>query len=120
MGLFKYVSLACLILYMVGYCISIGTLFWLIISEIYSLKIRSIGMSFVAGIQWLANFVVSMTFLPILHALGGWTFAIYGTMCLLALLFVIFYVPETRGVPLELIERNLEEGRPVLELGMAD
>ena len=77
-------------------------------------------MSFVAGIQWLANFVVSMTFLPILHALGGWTFALYGGMCFVALVFVIFYVPETRGVPLEVIERNLENGRPVLELGQVD
>ena len=118
-NLSKILSVVLMVTYIAGYAVSIGSLFWLIISEIYPLKIRSIGMSFVSGIQWLANFVVSMTFLPILAAFGiAAAFWLYGAMCLVVILFTIFYVPETKGVSLETIEKNLENGRPVLELGL--
>jgi sugar porter (SP) family MFS transporter len=114
----KGLSVFLLISYIAGFAISIGSLFWLIISEIYPLKIRSIGMSFVTGIQWLANFIVSMTFLPILEYFGiAVAFWIYASMCLVVILFTKFYVPETKGVPLETIEKNLVTGKPVLELG---
>ncbi|MEI6287384.1 MAG: sugar porter family MFS transporter [Bacillota bacterium] len=114
----KVMSVVLMVTYIAGYAVSIGSLFWLIISEIYPLKIRSIGMSFVSGIQWLANFVVSMTFLPILSVFGiAAAFWLYGGMCLVVILFTKFYVPETKGVSLETIEKNLENGHPVLELG---
>ncbi|MCX5773122.1 MAG: sugar porter family MFS transporter [Fusobacteria bacterium] len=57
-----YTAFIVIMVFVVGYAGSLGTLFWLIISEIYPLEVRGIGMSFVAGIQWLANFIVSATF----------------------------------------------------------
>jgi MFS family permease len=52
-----------MITFIIGYCISVGSLFWLIISEIFPLSIRGQAMSIATAIQWLANFVVSLTFL---------------------------------------------------------
>jgi hypothetical protein len=110
-----------MILYIAGYSISIGSLFWLIIAEIYPLQIRGLAMSFVAGIQWLANFVVALTFLSILDAIGATnTLWVYGAMCVIAFLFSYFYVPETSGVSLEQIERNLDAKKPARLLGQAN
>ena len=114
----KAIAVITLVTYMVGYAYSIGTMFWLMIAEIYPLKVRSIGMGFVAGIQWLANFVVTATFLTVLGFLGaGFTFWLYGIMCLVTLLFTIFLLPETKGVSLETIAVNLENGVKSKDLG---
>ena len=115
-----WIMLMFMVTYIAGYAISLGSLFWLIIAEIYPLHIRGLAMSFVAGIQWLANFLVALTFLSILSAIGpGMTFWLYGIMCVVALLFSYFMVPETNGVSLEQIEKNLDANKPARELGAA-
>lgn len=104
--------------YIAGYAISIGSLFWLVIAEIYPLQIRGLAMSFVAGVQWLANFIVALTFLSILNYVGPQlTFWLYGSMSAATILFTYFMVPETKNISLELIEKNLEAGKPARELG---
>lgn len=91
-----------MLLYMVGYCMSVGSLFWLIIAEIFPLSIRDQGASLAAGIQWLSNFVVSLTFLPMLQYLGACTtFLVYSMICFLAVIFVYYKIPETSKISLE-------------------
>lgn len=98
-----------LVTYIAGYCISVGSLFWLIIAEIFPLSIRGLGMSLATAIQWGANFIVSMTFLHIMQSLGpSHTFWLYGSMCFLCLIFCYFWVPETKGRSLEEIEANFQ------------
>lgn len=110
-GSTAYLALFCLITYIMGYCISLGSLFWLMISEIFPLYARATCMSFVVAVQWGANFLVAATFLTILHALGiAATFSMYGVISLLVFIFVYFKVPETKGIPLEVIERDIEAG----------
>jgi MFS transporter, SP family, galactose:H+ symporter len=114
----QIIAVITLVTYMIGFAYSIGTIFWLMIAEIFPLKIRSVGMGFVAGIQWGANFLVTATFLTVLSTFGaGNTFWLYSVMCLIALLFTIFYLPETKGVSLETIETNLENGVKTRHLG---
>jgi hypothetical protein len=55
---------------------------------------------------WGANFVVSLSFPWLLANLKGYSFIIYGSMCLLCLLFVLKYLRETKGKTLEEIERE--------------
>jgi SP family galactose:H+ symporter-like MFS transporter len=91
-----------MVMYIIGYCMSVGSLFWLIIAEIFPLAMRDKGASLATGIQWLANFVVSITFLTMLEHWGaGTTFFSYALICLMAMLFVYRYVPETKGLSLE-------------------
>lgn len=114
----RWISLAAMVTYIAGYCISVGSLFWLLIAEIFPLSVRGVGMSIATAIQWGANFVVSMTFLTILmHAGPSNTFWLYGSMCLLCFAFVHYFVPETKGVSLEQIERNLDANKPTRQLG---
>jgi len=113
-----WLTLVLLITYIAGYCVSLGSLFWLIIAEIYPLNIRGVAMSFVAAIQWGANFIVAATFLSIIHLLGmASTFWLYGVMCIIALAFCYFLVPETKGISLEQIEDNLHQGKRWRRLG---
>jgi len=99
-----------MVTYIGGYAVSLGSLFWLIIAEIYPLQFRGLAMSFVAGVQWMANFVVAMMFLSLLHSIGpSNTFWLYGLVCVMALGFVYFYVPETKGLTLEQIEIDIDQ-----------
>ena len=100
-----------LILYIAGYSVSLGSLFWLIIAEIYPLNIRGFAMSFVTAIQWGTNFIVALTFLSTLEKWGAvFTFSSYGLMCGLSFLFCYYFVPETRGLSLEHIEYTVRQG----------
>jgi len=93
--------------YIMGYCVSVGSLFWLIIAEIYPLRVRSLAMSVVTAAQWAANFLVALTFLTIVDTFGAAdTFWLYGVMCLIALVFCYYWVPETKNLSLEKIEEH--------------
>jgi len=117
-GLTHWMLIVFMMFYIAGYSLSLGALFWLIISEIYPLNIRGLAMSFVTGVQWLANFVVAATFLTILNGFGpAATFWMYGAMCLISVLFSFFLVPETKGISLESIENNLMQGKTYRKLG---
>lgn len=106
-GTMHTLIILCMLLYIAGYCISTGSLFWLIIAEIYPLHVRGLAMSFVTSVQWLTNFIVAATFLSILLRFGpSLTFWIYGLMCLVAFIFCLTFVPETKGLSLEQIEQS--------------
>lgn len=94
-----------MITFIIGYCISVGSLFWLIISEIFPLSIRGQAMSIATAIQWLANFLVSISFLSLLNSIGpSITFSLYASVCCLSVIFTYFYVPETKSASLEELE----------------
>jgi sugar porter (SP) family MFS transporter len=117
-GWLRWFALGGLVFYIAGYCLSVGSLFWLIIAEIYPLSVRSQAMSFVTAVQWAANFIVTMTFLSIIQAIGpAYTLWLYAGMCVICFLFTYTFVPETSGVSLETIEQNLAQGKPSRELG---
>jgi MFS family permease len=94
-----------LMFYVASFAISLGPIFWLLIAEIYPLKIRGLAAGIAAGTNWLANFAVSLTFLSLLKMLGpSRTFWLYGVLAIGSWLFSYFLVPETKGCSLEEIE----------------
>jgi MFS family permease len=91
----------CFIVYIASYCMSVGSLFWLIIAEIFPLPIRGVGMGFSAAVQWAANLLVSMTFLHVTQSFGTPCILVgYGIICVLCSLFCYYKIPETKGIPL--------------------
>jgi SP family galactose:H+ symporter-like MFS transporter len=98
----------CLALYIASFAISLGPIFWLMISEIYPLNMRGSAMSIAALCNWGSNFIVALIFPVLLATFGGagsfWLFAALG---IVAWIFVYFMVPETKGRTLEEIEADL-------------
>ena len=91
-----------LMVYVASFAISLGPVFWLLISEIYPLKIRGLAAGIASGANWTANFIVSLTFLTLVQTLGAsWTFWLYGLLALGSWFFSYYLVPETKGHTLE-------------------
>lgn len=104
--------------YVIGYCISLGSLFWVMIAEIYPGKVRGLAMSIATLMHWVANFLVSISFLSFLEDLGEVTvFTFFALMCLAAYLVIYFFAPETRGLSLEKLEHNLAYARRIRDIG---
>ncbi len=104
----SWLGLVCVIVYIIGFAIGLGPVFWLMISEIYPLQFRSQAMAVATIFNWGANFLVAYFFLQETQAIGrGPTFWIYAGIAIVAIAFFWFKVPETKNRPLEDIEREV-------------
>jgi SP family galactose:H+ symporter-like MFS transporter len=112
-------AVAMLLIFIVGFATSAGPLIWVLCSEVQPTKGRDFGIAASTLTNWVANFVVGLTFLSMLNTFGdGITFGIYAALNLLFLVFTFFYVPETKGISLEGIEANLMAGKPLRRIGV--
>ncbi|MGH2914513.1 MAG: sugar porter family MFS transporter [Solirubrobacteraceae bacterium] len=101
-----------LLAYVAFYSLSISPLFWLMTAEVFPNRLRGAGASASTVANWGANLLVTVTFLSMISALGkSWTFWVYAILAGLAIIFVKFFVPETKGRPLEEIDRYWQDGR---------
>jgi len=97
------IALSSMMLYVGCYAFSLGPIVWILISEIFPLRVRGLGMSLATLANWVGNFLVSQFFLTMVNGLGRpLTFSIYGALCIVTVLFVRSNVPETKR---ELLER---------------
>jgi MFS transporter, SP family, galactose:H+ symporter len=102
-----WVAVVTLMTYVAFFAISLGPIFWLLIAEIYPLKIRGLAQGTSAGANWTFNLLVSITFLTLVEQLGpSWTFWLYGLLAVAAWVFSYYLVPETKGRTLEEIEQS--------------
>ncbi|MGE5295825.1 MAG: sugar porter family MFS transporter [Solirubrobacterales bacterium] len=119
MGLAAYLQTTgmWMLLFILGYiacfALSVGPVTWVILSEIFPTRIRGRAMAIATICLWVANYIVSQTFPmmdenPWLVATfhRGFPFWLYGGFCVVLLIFVRAYVPETKGKSLEQIERH--------------
>ncbi|MBW4024198.1 MAG: sugar porter family MFS transporter [Proteobacteria bacterium] len=108
-----------LLVFIIGFATSAGPLIWVLCSEVQPTKGRDFGIAASTLTNWVANFIVGVTFLSMLQGLGnGITFGIYAALNAAFLLFTFFMVPETKGISLEKIEDNLMEGKPLRHIGV--
>ncbi|KTT12389.1 D-galactose transporter GalP [Pseudomonas oryzihabitans] len=107
-----------LLTFIVGFAMSAGPLIWTLCSEVQPLKGRDFGIGCSTFTNWIANMIVGATFLTMLGTLGqGTTFWIYAGLNVVFIFLVFLLVPETKGVTLERIERNLMQGKRLRDLG---
>jgi sugar porter (SP) family MFS transporter len=103
-----YVAIAGLLIYTGSFAIGLGPVFWLMIAEIYPLRIRGQAMSVATIANWGANFVVTISFLTLLNAITPkGVFFLFAFLCLVALAYFAKRVPETSQRSLQEIERDL-------------
>jgi MFS transporter, SP family, galactose:H+ symporter len=97
---------------------SAGPLIWVLCSEVQPLKGRDFGIGCSTFTNWIANMIVGATFLSLLNGIGhAATFWLYAALNLIFLSFTYLFVPETKGVTLEQIERNLMRGVRLRDIG---
>ncbi len=107
----RFVGVSSTFVYVAFFAISLGPVFWVMISEIYPLRIRGFAMAFATALSWLSNMIVSYTFPVVLDKFGiGATFGGYAIITLASLIFCIKLVPETKGLSLESIENQERKG----------
>ncbi|ERN18948.1 hypothetical protein AMTRI_Chr07g25110 [Amborella trichopoda] len=107
---FGWLALVGLALYIICYSPGMGTVPWIVNSEIYPLHVRGFCGGIAATSNWISNLIVSQTFLTLTESLGpSWTFLLFGGFAFIGLIFVFFFVPETKGMQFEEVERMLEE-----------
>jgi sugar porter (SP) family MFS transporter len=107
-GALAIVAIIGLLVYTGSFAIGLGPVFWLLIAEIYPLRIRGAAMSVATMANWGANFVVTVSFLTLLNAISGvGVFFLFGFLTLVALAYFWRKVPETKGRSLQEIEHDL-------------
>lgn len=107
----RWLAVGSVVLYIASFAMSLGPVCWIMVSEIMPLKIRGLAMSAATVSNFAFNFIVVLSFLPMLEILGkSTTFFIFGLITILSLFFVYFFVPETKGISLEKIEENWHKG----------
>ncbi|ELZ91995.1 metabolite transport protein [Haloferax mucosum ATCC BAA-1512] len=109
-GFVGWIATGSLMLYVAFFAIGLGPVFWLLISEVYPLKVRGTAMGVVTVFNWVANLAVSLTFPVMVGAITkAGTFWVYAALSAVALAFTYVFVPETKGRSLEAIEADLRE-----------
>ncbi|HEV2401272.1 MAG TPA: sugar porter family MFS transporter [Candidatus Sulfotelmatobacter sp.] len=98
------IAITSLIVYIAFFALSLGAIAWILVAEVFPLRVRGRGVAAATLGSGISNFIVSLTFLSLIEAIGSArTFAIYGAMSIVTLIFVRFVVPETCGRDLESI-----------------
>ena len=109
----ELVTMMSILIYSASFMFSWGPICWVLISEIFPNTVRGTAVAIAVAAQWIFNFVVSSTFVPMFNMhitpnddFGHWfTYGLYGVMCIVAAVFVWKLVPETKGKTLEDMSR---------------
>lgn len=109
----RWVAVGSVVIYIMSFAMSLGPVGWIMVSEILPLQIRGLAMSICTVANFAFNFIVVLSFLPLIHSVGeAWTFWGFAGITVLCLLFTYFLVPETKGISLEKIEQNWRDKVP--------
>ena len=91
-----------IMVYSASFMFSWGPICWVLIAEVFPNTIRGAAVAIAVAFQWIFNWIVSTSFVPLANSMGYWfTYGLYGVICILAAVFVWRLVPETKGKTLE-------------------
>lgn len=102
-----WIVLVSLLVFIASHAFGQGAVIWVFISEIFPTRVRARGQALGSFTHWFMAAVISWTFPVIADVSGGHAFAFYAAMMVLQLLWVLYVMPETKGVPLEEIQKRL-------------
>jgi sugar porter (SP) family MFS transporter len=101
--------LLALLVYISFFAASFAPVMWVVISEVYPNRIRGVAMSFSTAVSWLCTFI-SVYLAPVIQGSLGlpYLFGLFALLSVMAFLFVLVWIPETKGKPLEQIQKELK------------
>jgi MFS transporter, SP family, galactose:H+ symporter len=115
---FAWMAVVSVMLYVGSFAISLGPIFWLLISEIYPLQVRGAAMGVATMANWGSNLIVALTFLTLVQQMGpANAFWLYGLISIGSFVFSYRLVPETKGRTLEEISERMERRGRVPQMG---
>ncbi|XP_054710131.1 solute carrier family 2, facilitated glucose transporter member 1-like isoform X2 [Uloborus diversus] len=97
----SYISIVCIIGFIIMFASGPGSIPWFLVAELFGQGARPIATSIAVAVNWLANFIVSLGFLPITEMIGEYTFLIFAALLAMFWLFTYNRVPETKGKTVE-------------------
>jgi len=100
-----FIGVASVMVYSASFMFSWGPICWVLIAEIFPNTIRGEAVAIAVAFQWIFNFIVSSTFVPMYTWSPAFTYGLYCVMCIIAAAFVWKLVPETKGKTLEEMNR---------------
>ena len=101
------VVLISLLVFIASHAFGQGAVIWVFISEIFPNRVRARGQALGTFTHWFMAAVISWTFPMIAELSGGYTFAFYALCMIGQLIWVIYIMPETKGISLEQIQKKL-------------
>ncbi len=101
MGVKGVVPVFSIIVYAAFFMMSWGPICWVLISEIFPNTIRGKAVAIAVAFQWIFNYIVSSTFPALYDFSPMFAYSLYGVICVVAAIFVWYWVPETKGKTLE-------------------
>ena len=104
----SYLVLALMMLFLFFMQAFVAVIFWLMLSEIFPLRIRGKAMGLAVFANWTANFIVAMVFPPLQESLGGGLFFIFALINVGTIFFYLKFIPETKGRSLEELEKSFQ------------
>jgi sugar porter (SP) family MFS transporter len=96
-----------LVAYIAFFAVSQGAVIWVYISEVFPTKVRSKGQSLGSSAHWIMNAAIAFTFPLLAKSSGAYPFVFFSAMMALQFFVVLFAYPETKGVSLEALQRQL-------------
>ena len=78
---------------------------WVYNSEMFPQNVRTLGQAFAAASNWLFNFIVARFTAQMFTAMGYGVYLLFASLMMCSIVFVFFLLPETKGVPLESMDR---------------
>jgi len=107
-----------LLIFITGFAMSAGPLIWVLCSEIQPLAGRDFGVTCSTMANWIANMIIGATFLTLIDFMGSAaTFWLYGVLNVVCIVLTIIFIPETKNISLENIEKNLMSGKRLRQVG---
>ncbi len=102
-----------------SFAMSAGPVVWVLCSEIQPLKSRDFGVACSTTTNWIVNMIIGATFLTLINLFGiAVTFWIYTSLNIIFIFLTVLLIPETKGISLENIEKNLMDGKKLRDIGV--
>jgi MFS transporter, SP family, galactose:H+ symporter len=114
----KFALLFCCLVYTSAFAMSIGPIAWLLCVEIFPVRYRCLGVAATTSTNWILNSIIIFSCMSVVSNYKiSLIFLFFGVCCLVALFVVALFLPETRNVKFNMIEKNIQKNVKLKNIG---